>query len=78
MNYDYRTGRWDGKDDSFMDVDGYGHYVGETFEVWFNIYQTDYDHDGVTAIANGFNNQMKHYAGNLKTARIFFSKVNGS
>jgi len=45
--YDYRTGRWDGKDDSFMDSDGYGHYVGETFEVWFNIYQMDYDHDGI-------------------------------
>ena len=22
-----------------------GHYLGENFEVWFNVYQTDYDHD---------------------------------
>jgi len=44
--YDYRTGRWTG-DDSFKDYDGYGHYLGETFEVWFNIYQNDYDTDGI-------------------------------
>jgi hypothetical protein len=44
LTYDYRTGRWEG-DDFFDDSDGYGHYVGETFEVWFNLYQTDYDHD---------------------------------
>jgi len=46
VTYDYRTGRWTG-DDSFMDDDGYGHYLGETFEVWFNLYQTDYDGDGI-------------------------------
>lgn len=46
VTYDYRTGRWTG-DDSFMDDDGYGHYLGETFEVWFKIYQTDYDLDGI-------------------------------
>ncbi len=46
VTYDYRTGRWTG-DDSFMDDDGYGHYLGETFEVWFNIYQTDYDGDEI-------------------------------
>jgi len=46
LKYDYRTGRWAGGD-SFMDSDGYGHYVGETYEVWFNIYQTDYDGDGI-------------------------------
>ncbi|UCH72020.1 MAG: hypothetical protein JSW62_00265 [Thermoplasmatales archaeon] len=45
--YDYRTGRWSGKDDSFKDKDGYGHFVGKTFEIWFNLYQTDYDHDGI-------------------------------
>ena len=45
--YDYRTGRWEGEDDSFMDSDGYGHFVGDTFEIWFNIYQSDYDHDGI-------------------------------
>jgi hypothetical protein len=42
--YDYRTGRWSG-DDSFGDYDGYGHYLGNTFEIWFNIYQMDYDLD---------------------------------
>jgi hypothetical protein len=44
--YDYRTGRWEG-DDGFMDADGVGHYVGETYEVWFNVYQADYDNDGI-------------------------------
>ena len=44
--YDYRTGRWSG-DDYFNDDDGYGHYVGDTFEVWFKVYQTDYDRDGI-------------------------------
>ena len=46
LTYDYRTGRWSGED-YFKDKDGYGHYLGETFEVWFNIYQSDYDHDGI-------------------------------
>lgn len=46
VTYNYRTGRWDGND-FFNDNDGYGHFVGETFEVWFNIYQTDYDEDGI-------------------------------
>jgi len=46
VTYDYRTGRWTG-DDSLKDADGMGHYLGETFEVWFNIYQSDYDHDGI-------------------------------
>ncbi|MHA2366734.1 MAG: hypothetical protein ACXAC7_22465, partial [Candidatus Hodarchaeales archaeon] len=46
VTYDYRTGRWTG-DDSFGDSDGYGHHVGETFEIWFNIYQTDYDQDSI-------------------------------
>jgi len=46
LTYDYRTGRWTG-DDYFKDEDGYGHYVGDTFEVWFNVYQTDYDADGI-------------------------------
>lgn len=44
--YDYRTGRWSG-DDSFLDSDGVGHYLGETFEIWFNLYQTDYDTDNI-------------------------------
>ncbi len=46
LTYDYRTGRWTG-DDFLKDKDGYGHYVGEYFEVWFDLYQTDYDGDGI-------------------------------
>jgi hypothetical protein len=46
LTYDYRTGRWS-DDDSFNDYDGYGHYLGEYFEIWFNIYQTDFDEDGI-------------------------------
>lgn len=46
LTYDFRTGRWHG-DDYLKDDDGYGHYIGETFEIWFNIYQFDYDHDGI-------------------------------
>jgi hypothetical protein len=44
VTYDYRTGRWSG-DDNFKDYDGYGYYLGETFEIWFNLYQIDYDND---------------------------------
>ena len=44
--YDFRTGRWSG-DDTMMDSDGYGHYLGEYYEVWFNVYQSDFDHDGI-------------------------------
>ena len=44
LKYDYRTGRWSG-DDYFKDRDGYGHYLGETFEIWFNLYQVDRDLD---------------------------------
>jgi len=44
--YDFRTGRWEG-DDSFNDSDGYGHYLGNCFEAWFSIYQTDIDGDGI-------------------------------
>jgi hypothetical protein len=46
LTYDYRTGRWSGND-NFNDEDGYGHFLGDTFEVWFNIYQSDFDHDGI-------------------------------
>ena len=42
--YDFKTGRWSGQD-SYMDYDGYGYYLGETFEIWFNVYQIDYDSD---------------------------------
>jgi hypothetical protein len=44
--YDYRTGCWSG-DDEFKDEDGYRHYRGETFELWFDIYQNDYDNDQI-------------------------------
>jgi hypothetical protein len=44
--YNYRTGRWTGMD-YLKDDDGYGHYLGETYEIWFNIYQSDYDHDKI-------------------------------
>ena len=46
LTYDYRIGRWDG-DDYLKDNDGYGHYLGEYVEVWFDMYQSDYDHDGI-------------------------------
>jgi len=46
LTYDYRTGRWDG-DDYFNDSDGYGHVINQNYEVWFNVYQTDYDEDGI-------------------------------
>lgn len=44
--YNYKTGRWSGKD-SLYDYDGYGHHIGSYFEIWFNIYQTDFDGDGI-------------------------------
>ena len=45
LEYDFKTGRWNSKYDSIYDEDGYGHYIGDTFEIWFNVYQTDFDHD---------------------------------
>jgi len=46
LTFDYKTGRWEG-DDSFNDSDGYGHYLGDTYEIWFNIIPNDFDHDGI-------------------------------
>jgi hypothetical protein len=46
ITYDYRTGHWSG-DDSRNDSDGYGHYVGENYEIWFNVIPNDYNHDGI-------------------------------
>ena len=46
ITYDFKTGRWEGTD-SYNDSDGYGHYIGDTFEVWFNVYQTDQDFDRI-------------------------------
>jgi len=44
LTYNYRTGHWIG-DDYLKDEDGYGHVLGEEYELWFNIYESDYDHD---------------------------------
>ena len=44
--YDYRTGRWFG-DDSFNDSDGYGHYNGKNYEIWFDLHPFDPDCDGI-------------------------------
>ncbi len=44
VTYCYRTGRWTG-DNNFGEKEGYGYYLGETFEIWFNIYQPDFDND---------------------------------
>jgi hypothetical protein len=46
LTYDFRTGRWHG-DDYFKDKDGYGHYVSDMYEIWFNIYQNDKDEDSI-------------------------------
>lgn len=44
--YDFRYGNWTG-DDYFNDSDGYGHYNGSNYEIWFNIRQTSYDGDDI-------------------------------
>jgi len=46
VQYDFKTGRWNG-DDYFNDSDGYGHYDGDVFEMWFTISQTNYDADNI-------------------------------
>lgn len=46
LTYDYRTGHWTG-DDYVRDNDGYGHVLGKEYEIWFNVYQSDYDHDKI-------------------------------
>jgi len=46
LTYDYRIGHWNG-DDYLKDDDGYGHVRGEEYEIWFDIKQSDYDHDGI-------------------------------
>ncbi len=42
--YDFRTGHWSG-DDSLNDTDGYGHFNGVYYEVWFTLTQTTPDND---------------------------------
>ncbi|MFH1014224.1 MAG: hypothetical protein V1769_06960, partial [Thermoplasmatota archaeon] len=44
--FDYRTGYWTG-DDYVGDADGYGRVLSEDYELRFNIYPSDYDHDWV-------------------------------
>ena len=44
LTFDYRTGHWTG-DDYLKDKDGYGHVLGDDYELWFNLYESDYDHD---------------------------------
>jgi len=44
VTYDFKTGRWSG-DDSFNDTDGYGHYNGDNYEIWFTVSQNSEDGD---------------------------------
>ncbi len=44
--YDFKTGEWFG-DDRFNDSDGYGHYDGSYYEIWFSLNQLDVDDDGI-------------------------------
>lgn len=44
--FDYRTGHWSG-DDYLCDEDGYGRVLSDDYELRFNIYPSDYDHDWV-------------------------------
>jgi hypothetical protein len=46
LTYCYRTGRWTG-DNYFGHPDGYGNYVGEKFEIWFDVSQSSYALDGI-------------------------------
>ena len=46
VTYDFRTGRWTG-DDEFNDTDGYGHYDGENYEIWFTLSQFSEDGDKI-------------------------------
>ncbi len=47
LDFDMRTGDWTGSDFRY-DTDGYGHIVGDTFEIWFDISVQDLDTDGLT------------------------------
>lgn len=44
--YDFRYGNWTG-DDYMKDSDGYGHYNGTNYEIWFDLSQDDSDADGI-------------------------------
>jgi hypothetical protein len=47
ITYNFKTGRWTGDDDFVDDPDGYGHYNGEHYEIWFDVHQSDSDDDGI-------------------------------
>jgi hypothetical protein len=46
LTYDFKTGRWTG-DDSFDDKDGYGHYLDDNYEIWFDVHMSDNDGDSI-------------------------------
>ncbi len=46
VNYDFKTGRWTG-DDYFNDSTGYGHFLGDHYEIWFALHQTEADGDDI-------------------------------
>ena len=46
LQFNSKEGRWTG-DDYVDDRDGYGHFNGENYEVWFDISLKDYDGDGI-------------------------------
>ena len=46
LTYCYRTGRWTG-DNFYGHPDGYGHYLGNNYEIWFDISQTAYAKDAI-------------------------------
>jgi len=46
IEYNFKTGRWTGKD-SWNDSTGYGHYVGSSYEMWFDIKQIEHDGDQI-------------------------------
>ena len=50
ITYDFKTGRWYG-DDYFNDTDGYGHFNGKNYEIWFEVHQLDADMDGIPSVS---------------------------
>jgi hypothetical protein len=46
VTYDFKQGTWTG-DDYFNDSDGYGHFNGTNYEVWFSLSQTSGDGDDI-------------------------------
>jgi hypothetical protein len=52
--YNFSTGRWRSVDTSNKNLE-YGYFNGCDFEMWFSIYQTDYDGDGIPFIAEKMN-----------------------